>query len=78
MKMQNFNPKVFTLCLIPFIIFYIIRGNYWLDRIDENEPNRKVWIFVVGFMEGLFETVGLDRVSFLTYQSVLLPINSRF
>ena len=39
--MQNFNIKAF-LCIIPILLFYMVRENYWIEKIDDNERNRKV------------------------------------
>ena len=50
-KMTNVNVKAF-LCLIPILLYYMIRENYWMERIDEDERKREVWIFTVGFSEG--------------------------
>ena len=58
--MQNSYTKAF-LCIIPILLFYMIRENYWIDKIDDNERNRKVWIFTAGFAEGLEVWLGLSR-----------------
>ena len=47
--MQNFYTKPF-LCIIPVLLFYMIRENYWIAKIDENVRNRKVWVLTAGFL----------------------------